>query len=77
MQSANLFGAPLGVSSVICPSRATQASGLAGGPDLLPVNGCVCQNVFERIVTFPHIPLTELDYCDSIDYGNSLWEGFL
>lgn len=33
MQSANLFGAPLGVSSVICPSRATQASGLAGGPD--------------------------------------------
>jgi len=34
MQLADLFAAPLGVLSVLCPSRAIHASGLAGGFDL-------------------------------------------
>lgn len=33
MQVADLFRPPLGVLSVKCPSRANQASGLAGGFD--------------------------------------------
>ena len=33
MQLADLFGAPLGVLSVLCPSRAIHASGFAGGFD--------------------------------------------
>ena len=36
MQVADLFRPPLGVLSVKCPSRANQASGLAGGFDLHP-----------------------------------------
>ena len=34
MQVADLFRPPLGGLSVKCPSRANQASGLAGGFDL-------------------------------------------
>ena len=37
MQVADLFRPPLGVLSVKCPSRANQASGLAGGFDF---DGC-------------------------------------
>ena len=37
MQVADLFRPPLGVLSVKCPSRANQASGLAGGFDFLIV----------------------------------------
>ncbi len=42
MQVADLFRPPLGVLSVKCPSRANQASGLAGGFDWLEGDTGAC-----------------------------------